>query len=254
MATFCLVTRKKYAKATTKATCRDFGITGKKMDEIIEEQVREFILRLWTDEYNLDLSVQYKPTLSVEDLLSVLYYHWCLDMSAVPHEWYTVQLPLLMLMTAYTSSRPGALIESGCVRGSNDALQYRDVVLRVIPNLEDPERHVLVIERIDSPDDIFRIDVPPCCNSLQWRWRSEKLNIPVFHHTYHTAHRVRTSPDCALPYDAFNQYLQPLIPYCIRRATANAVDDVVLAAERNQVLGHSQTDIFERSYLLQKGK
>ncbi|KAK2800863.1 hypothetical protein FQN51_005798 [Onygenales sp. PD_10] len=146
MATFCLVTRKKYAKATTKATCRDFGITGKKMDEIIEEQVREFILRLWTDEYNLDLSVQYKPTLSVEDLLSVLYYHWCLDMSAVPHEWYTVQLPLLMLMTAYTSSRPGALIESGCVRGSNDALQYRDVVLRVIPNLEDPERHVLVIE------------------------------------------------------------------------------------------------------------
>ncbi|KAK2785311.1 hypothetical protein FQN52_008507 [Onygenales sp. PD_12] len=248
------------------------------MDEIIEEQVREFILRLWTDEYNLDLSVQYKPTLSVEDLLSVLYYHWCLDMSAVPHEWYTVQLPLLMLMTAYTSSRPGALIESGCVRGSNDALQYRDVVLRVIPNLEDPERHVLVIEvtlmfmkgkrnksqpYIPFPSllmcaslgyDIFRIDVPPCCNSLQWRWRSEKLNIPVFHHTYHTAHRVRTSPDCALPYDAFNQYLQPLIPYCIRRATANAVDDVVLAAERNQVLGHSQTDIFERSYLLQKGK
>jgi uncharacterized protein DUF3435 len=51
-----------------------------------------------------------------------------------------------MLMTAYTSSRPGALIESGCVRDSNDALQYRDMVLRIIPNPEKPERHVLVME------------------------------------------------------------------------------------------------------------
>ncbi|KAK2737878.1 hypothetical protein FQN55_000890 [Onygenales sp. PD_40] len=227
------------------------------MDEIIEEQVSEFILRLLTDEYNLDLSVQYKPTLSVEDLLSVLYYHWCLDMLVVPYEWYTVQLLLLMLMTAYTSSRPGALIESGCIQGSNDALQYWDVVLRVLPN---PERHILVMEVTLMFMKGKRNESQP----LQLRWRSEKLNIPVFRHTYHTAHGVRTSPDHALLYDLFNQYLQrldhnagleePLTPYYIRRATANAVDDVILAAERNQVLGHSQTDIFERSYLLQKGK
>ncbi|EQL29130.1 hypothetical protein BDFG_08197 [Blastomyces dermatitidis ATCC 26199] len=121
-------------------------VAGKKMDEIVGEQVSEFILGPLTDEYSLDLSVECKPTLSVEDLLSVLHYHWCLDTSAVPHERYTVQLPLLMLMAAYTSSRPGALIESGCVRGSNNALRYRDVVLRVIPNPEEPGRHVLVME------------------------------------------------------------------------------------------------------------
>jgi Protein of unknown function (DUF3435) len=57
-----------------------------------------------------------------------------------------VQFPLLLLMTAYTSSRPGALIKSSCVRGSNDALCYGDVVLRVLPNPEEPERHILVIE------------------------------------------------------------------------------------------------------------
>ncbi|EEQ86793.2 hypothetical protein RJZ56_007693 [Blastomyces dermatitidis] len=73
-------------------------VAGKKMDEIVGEQVSEFILGPLTDEYSLDLSVECKPTLSVEDLLSVLHYHWCLDTSAVPHERYTVQLPLLMLM------------------------------------------------------------------------------------------------------------------------------------------------------------
>ncbi|OJD21124.1 hypothetical protein ACJ73_07535 [Blastomyces percursus] len=62
----------------------------------------------------------------------------------------------------------------------------------------------------------------------------------------------------------FNQYLQrlgrnagledPLTPYCIRRGTANAVDDVATAAERNQVLGHSRADIFERYYISQKVK
>lgn len=51
-----------------------------------------------------------------------------------------------MLMTAYTSSQLGALIESSCVRGSNDALRYRDVVLRVLLNLEEPEHHMLVME------------------------------------------------------------------------------------------------------------
>ncbi|QSS59407.1 hypothetical protein I7I51_08842 [Histoplasma capsulatum] len=269
-------------------------VAGKKMDEVVGEQ---FILGPLTDEYGLDLSVECKPTLSVEDLLSVLHYHWCLDTSAVPHERYTVQLPLPMLMTAYMSSRPGALIESGCVRGSNDALRYRDVVLRVIPNPEEPGRHVLVMERddnlalcaishflalaladrafeaqgIDSPEDILRIEVPPYRNSLQLRWRSEMLDIPIVRRTYHTAHGVRISPDRALPYDAFNQYLQrlgrnagledPLTPYCIRRGTANAVDGKllrlilhVLDPERNQVLGHSRADIFERYYLSQKVK
>ncbi|TPX19903.1 hypothetical protein DIZ76_017697 [Coccidioides immitis] len=287
-------------------------VTGEKLDDIVGEQISEFILGPLTDEYNLDLSVKSKPTMSVEDLLSILHYHWCLDTSPVPHERYTVQLLLLMLMTAYTSSRPGALIESGCARGSNDALRYRDVVLRVIPNPEQPDRHVLVMEvtlmymkgkrnksqpttyifherddnlalcaishflalaladqafeaqGINSSNDIFQIAVPPYRNSLQLRWKPDILDVPVFRRTIRTAQGIRVSPDRALPYDVFNQYLQrlgrnagledPLTPYCIRRGTANAVDDVATAAERNQVLGHSRADIFERYYISQKVK
>lgn len=99
-----------------------------------------------TDEYDLDLSIDYKPVVGVEDLVAILHYHWCLDTAFVTHEWYTVQNPLIMLMIAYTSSRPGALIESGCLRGSNDALCYEDIVLHVIPNPDQPDWHVLVME------------------------------------------------------------------------------------------------------------
>lgn len=49
-------------------------------------------------------------------------------------------------MIAHTSSRPDALIERGCLRGSNDALCYKDIVLHVIPNPNQPDRHVLVME------------------------------------------------------------------------------------------------------------
>ncbi|QSS61773.1 hypothetical protein I7I51_03950 [Histoplasma capsulatum] len=290
--------------------CRDFGIAFMLSWGWIVIPISphvQFILGPLTDEYNLDLSVECKPTLSIEDLLSILHYHWCLDTLAVPHERYTVQLLLLMLMTAYTSSRPGALIESGCVQGSNDTLERETSLSRRSPSRsllvwsdtslgrmavltsrrrttyifhewDDnpalcPISHFLSLaladrafeaQGINSPEDIFHIEVLPYRNSLQLRWRSEMLKIPAFHRTVHTAHGVRISPDRALPYDAFNQYLQrlgrnagleePLTPYCIRRGTANAVDDVATAAERNQVLGHSRADIFERYYLSQKVK
>ena len=99
-----------------------------------------------TDEYDLDVSNEYKPTLGIEDMLAILHYHWCLDTANAPHERYTLQLPLLMLMTAFTASRPGALIESGCLRGSNETLCYKDVVLRVLPSPSEPSRHVLAME------------------------------------------------------------------------------------------------------------
>lgn len=99
-----------------------------------------------TDEYDLDLSVEFKSVVGVEDLVALLHYHWCLDTAPVPHERYTLQNPLLGLLIAGTSARPGSLIESGCLRGSNEALCYKDVVLRVIPNPDQRDRHMIVME------------------------------------------------------------------------------------------------------------
>ncbi|EDN08839.1 FluG domain-containing protein [Histoplasma capsulatum] len=307
--------------------------TGRKVDELVGELISEFILGPLTDEYDLDLSIDYKPVVSVEDLVAILHYHWCLDTACVTHERYTVQNPLLMLFIAYTSTRPGALIESGCLRGSNDALCYKDIVLRVIPNPDQPDRHVLVMEvsllfmkgkrnksqpttyifherddnlalcpvshflalaladdafdarGINSIEDVLRIRVMAPRNSLHLKWKPHMLNVPVFRRAVHTAEGIRISPDKALPYDTFNQYLQrlgrnagfehKLTPYCIRRGTANAVDSeyyyrhlhtfingvlmfprpaVATTSERNQVMGHSRADIFERYYISVKVK
>jgi len=60
--------------------------TGRKVDGLVGELISEFILGPLTDEYNLDLSIDYKPVVSVEDLVAILHYHWCLDNASITHE------------------------------------------------------------------------------------------------------------------------------------------------------------------------
>ena len=57
-----------------------------------------------------------------------------------------MQLAAVLLFLAYTGSRPGAIVESGCagIRGTNAALLYRDVKLRL---LQPPgEESLLILE------------------------------------------------------------------------------------------------------------
>jgi Protein of unknown function (DUF3435) len=118
--------------------------TGRKIDQVVGIEISDvgipwdpsfvywtdiswqYILGSLTDEYDLDLSVRDKPTLGIEDLLVILRYHWCLDAS-------------------FTAYRPGALVESSCARGSNEALRYRYVVLRVLANPNSNDR-ILAME------------------------------------------------------------------------------------------------------------
>ena len=57
-----------------------------------------------------------------------------------------MQLATVLLFLAYTGARPGAIVESGCggIRGTNEALLYGDVKLRLLQ----PHNHVplLVLE------------------------------------------------------------------------------------------------------------
>lgn len=96
--------------------------------------------------------------------------------------------------------------------------------------------HAFTARGINSAEDIFRIEIPPHRNSLQLTWKPEKLNVPIFRRTMHTAQGLRISPDKALPYDTLtniskglgemlgSSIIYKLTPYCIRRATTNAVD------------------------------
>ncbi|EER41744.1 FluG domain-containing protein [Histoplasma capsulatum H143] len=93
---------------------------------------------------------------------------------------------------------------------------------------------------ISSVEDVLRIQVMTPRNSLHLKWKPHMLNVPVFRRAVHTAEGIRISPDKALPYNTFNQYLQrlgrnagfehKLTPYCIRQGTANTVDKSIIQA------------------------
>lgn len=72
--------------------------------------------------------------MSVEDLRCVLRHHWVYDQERYPTERQRLQILLLLLISAFTASRPEAIVESGCAKGSNRALRYCDIGLTLIPD------------------------------------------------------------------------------------------------------------------------
>jgi len=60
--------------------------------------------------YNLDMSVEEKPVMNVDDLYIVLHHHWTKDKTPYPDGRQIIQLAFLLLVSAYTGSRPGALV------------------------------------------------------------------------------------------------------------------------------------------------
>lgn len=84
--------------------------------------------------------------MSVEDLRCVLRHHWAYDQEIYATERQRVQMSLLLLLSAFTSSRPGAILQSGCAKGSNRALRYRDVELMLLPNPTPGKRDLWVMK------------------------------------------------------------------------------------------------------------
>jgi hypothetical protein len=60
--------------------------------------------------YELDMSVGEKPVMNVDDLYIVLLHHWTKDTTPYPDGRQIIQLAFLLLVSAYTGSRPGALV------------------------------------------------------------------------------------------------------------------------------------------------
>ena len=59
-----------------------------------------------------------------------------------------MQLATILLIIAYTSSRPGAIIESSCagIRNSNEALPYKDVKVKVLQPEDRSLSSFLIVE------------------------------------------------------------------------------------------------------------
>lgn len=60
--------------------------------------------------YHLDMSVGERPVMNVDDLYIVLHHYWTKDKTPYPDGGKIIKLAFLLLVSAYTASRPGALV------------------------------------------------------------------------------------------------------------------------------------------------
>ncbi|KAI9685459.1 MAG: hypothetical protein M1822_004590 [Bathelium mastoideum] len=84
--------------------------TGK--DWALEDQqdVNTYISGTLTNEYKLDTRISKKDVMNIDDVFLVLHHHWAWDTSNYPDPRQMLQLAFIMLICAYTASRPGALV------------------------------------------------------------------------------------------------------------------------------------------------
>lgn len=63
--------------------------------------------------------------------MDTLHYLWTCDEYQYTLERSRVQLAFFILLAAYTATRPGAVVEASTWIGSNEALCYKDVAIKV---------------------------------------------------------------------------------------------------------------------------
>lgn len=54
-------------------------------------------------DFNLSMMERPKSMLNMNNLLTILQYHWALDTNKFPHEWQRVQLVLILLIAVFTA-------------------------------------------------------------------------------------------------------------------------------------------------------
>lgn len=71
--------------------------------------------------------------MSFEDLRCLFRHHWIVDKKRYPTERQQIQMSLLLLLSAFTASRPGAILASGRAEESrNQFLRYRDIEFMLV--------------------------------------------------------------------------------------------------------------------------
>jgi len=98
-------------------------------------------------ERNLIRGMREKSVIGHNALLGALYYHWKFDTEVFDLERDRVQLAAVLLFLAYTGARPGAIVESSSqgIRGTNAALCYKDMTLKLLQPEDGPSLLVLEV-------------------------------------------------------------------------------------------------------------
>jgi hypothetical protein len=91
----------------------------------------------------LDRSEKEKHAMYVQDLYAILHALWVDDTKPL-HGYIRVQISLLLLLSAATATRPGAIVESASAKGSNRSLSFRNIELLKVRSTLDPRQSTIV--------------------------------------------------------------------------------------------------------------
>ncbi|MCJ1249974.1 hypothetical protein MMC30_007200 [Trapelia coarctata] len=221
-------------------------LEGRRMDPSI---LLHYIHGPLADEHDLDDRETEKPLLDVEDFWEILQCHWVTDTNKFPHERQRLQLATVLLIAAYTTSRPRALLE----------IRYGDVKLFVQRDTKTGEvglmlqielkktksrkkqkrtkqysftvddnpffclpSHFVAIAQDDNafeqlpdgsaltPRKILEMGVRPGLKSQRIPLRSELADVPIFRSHVRTSKGIETSAHTTLQYSNFNTWLKRL--------------------------------------------
>ena len=123
------------------------------MPDDVGKQVTDYLHGEFCEKYSLIRGMKPTYTVGHNTLLGMLHYHWNFDTAVFPFERERVQLATVLLFLAYTGARPGAIVESssGGIRGSNEAMLYKDLKLKLLQPPEDAALLVLEVTiRLDK--------------------------------------------------------------------------------------------------------
>ncbi|QKX63180.1 uncharacterized protein TRUGW13939_10349 [Talaromyces rugulosus] len=213
-----------------------------RIEPMIMKQVFVFIQGTLTKEYNLDSSEREPQLLEAEDFVQVIQYLWASDINVFPNERQRVQVAAILLLAAFTGSRPGALLQ----------ITYRDLRLYVEKNRK-TKKHELklgvkltktksgkkrqrpktytfnlddnpvfcIVSHISSlafDDGAFWVPELVSADELYslrarngWNqtipWNRDMLDVPIFRRAIKTPHGMRTSSRLGLTYRQYHGWV-----------------------------------------------
>ncbi|KAJ9644078.1 hypothetical protein H2199_003946 [Coniosporium tulheliwenetii] len=113
---------------------------------------------------------------------------------------------------------------------------------------------------LTSPEQLYSLNVLPGQNQQPLPWREEMEDVPLFRKSERTAHGIELSSD-TLPYSTLRPRMRalgevtgielPVGAYCFRRGNGEALDNssFISDSQRNLILQHSSSQVFQHNYL-----
>ena len=98
------------------------------------------------EDFEFDPMLSLKESANEKDLHHLLMHLWTQKYINIPWSVNLFNKASPPPLVALTNVRPSAIIESGCRRGTNEALLYLDVVLRLVRDPENSSQTVLLME------------------------------------------------------------------------------------------------------------